>query len=321
MIIGGYFELELPKGKEYHESALKINTGRNAFEYILRAKNYKKVYLPYYTCDTMLEPINKLKLTYEFYKIDKRFRPVFDFSKILDNEVFVYTNYFGICDKQISEIITNCKNLIIDNAQAFFSLPINNIDTFYSPRKFFGIPDGAYLYTKKTLNNSLEQDISYKRVEHLVGRIDIGAEDFYKSFRKNDITLAKQPIKIMSKLTRRILESINYDDIAIKRLENFNYLHYTLESSNKLEIDLSSNSVPMVYPYLNENGSEIKKKLISNKIFVATYWPNIIRKQHSKSWEYKLANNTVFIPVDQRYTKHELKKILSIIDLDYESNH
>jgi hypothetical protein len=31
--IGGYFELELRKGKEYHTDAIRLNTGRNALEY------------------------------------------------------------------------------------------------------------------------------------------------------------------------------------------------------------------------------------------------------------------------------------------------
>jgi hypothetical protein len=34
MSIGGYFELELSRGEEYHSDAIRLNTGRNAFEYI-----------------------------------------------------------------------------------------------------------------------------------------------------------------------------------------------------------------------------------------------------------------------------------------------
>lgn len=60
MEIGGYFELELRKGKEYHPTALKLNSGRYAFEYILKVKRYKEAYLPYFTCASMLEPIRKL---------------------------------------------------------------------------------------------------------------------------------------------------------------------------------------------------------------------------------------------------------------------
>ena len=75
MAIGGYFELELQRKEEYYKNAIRLNTGRNAFEYILRARGYTKVYLPYYTCDVMLEPINKLNLQYEFYSIDSTFNP------------------------------------------------------------------------------------------------------------------------------------------------------------------------------------------------------------------------------------------------------
>jgi len=34
MAIGGYFELELRDGNKYHNNAIRINSGRNAFEYL-----------------------------------------------------------------------------------------------------------------------------------------------------------------------------------------------------------------------------------------------------------------------------------------------
>ena len=109
-VIGGYFELELPKGKEYHQDAIRLNTGRNAFEYILRTKGYQKVYLPYYTCDAMLEPINKLALNYEFYQIDETFRPIFDASNIKHKvaEAQVYS-YFPILIDKEQYVITQDK--------------------------------------------------------------------------------------------------------------------------------------------------------------------------------------------------------------------
>ena len=73
MEIGGYFELELNKGHEYHPQAIRLNSGRNAFEYILRAKKYKKVYMPFYTCEVMFEPLQKLNLNFENYSIDENF--------------------------------------------------------------------------------------------------------------------------------------------------------------------------------------------------------------------------------------------------------
>lgn len=68
----------------------------------------------------MLEPIRKLDIEVEFYHIDKMFRPQFNFEIIKQNEVFVFNNYFGICNQQVQEVAEQCKNLIIDNSQAFF---------------------------------------------------------------------------------------------------------------------------------------------------------------------------------------------------------
>ena len=52
--------MELRKGVHQHKDAIRLNTARNSFEYVLRARQYTKVYIPYYTCEVMLEPINKL---------------------------------------------------------------------------------------------------------------------------------------------------------------------------------------------------------------------------------------------------------------------
>jgi len=310
--IGGYFGLELPISEEYHKSAIRLNTGRNAFEYVLRAKRYKKVYLPYYICDVMLEPVYKLELTYEFYNVDDNLSPLLDFKQIQKNEVVVYINYFGICDIQISEIAKRCNNLIIDNSQSFFSKPLPGVDTFYSARKFFGVPDGAYLYTDKPLTGKFEQDVSYNRFEHLLGRIDLGAEKFYNSFKKNDEALKNQPIKAMSKLTKRILQSIDYEDVIRKRRKNFSFLHENFKSVNLLNFTFGDIFVPMVYPLLLKNGSELKKILIEHKIFVATYWPNVREWVKNDSFENKLANQLVVLPIDQRYYMSEMKRIKPI---------
>jgi len=313
MSIGGYFELELSRGEEYHSDAIRLNTGRNAFEYILRAKKYKKVYLPYYTCDVMLEPITKLKLEYEFYSIDSNFVPIFNYCNVHENEVFVYNNYFGICDEQTREVAAHCKNLIIDNSQAFYSKPIKGVDTFYSPRKFFGLPDGAYLYTDKLLDYNLEKDISYKRCEHLLGRVDTGAEAHFQTYKENSKSLCNQPIHEISNLTQKLLSSIDYNTVADLRRQNFNYLHSKLNKKNKLKFEFDNLAAPMVYPFLIENGASLKKELIANKIFVASYWPNVLDWAKADSFEHNLAKNMIAVPVDQRYNSYLLEKIIKQI--------
>lgn len=311
--IGGYFELELRQGKEYHSSALRLNTGRNAFGYILIAKGYSKVYLPYYTCDVMLEPIKKLDLTVEFYHIDSEFRPVFDFSKVNKNEVFVYTNYFGLCDVQVKEISEVCENLIIDNAQAFFSKPLPNVDTFYSPRKFFGVPDGGYLYTDTHLADPFPRDNSEKRFKHLIGRVERAAEEHYADFKSNDKVLSKQPIKSMSKITQRILSSIDYNAVETQRKNNFEYLHSKLGGINQFNFEINQEAVPLVYPFLVEKPG-LRAYLNSQKVYVAQYWPNVHQWVNEKGMEYYLAENLIHLPIDQRYGIREMKRIIKVLE-------
>jgi len=312
--IGGYFELELPRGEEYHKNAIRLNTGRNAFEYLLRAKRYQKVYFPFYTCDVMLEPIKKLNIDYSFYSIDKDFRPVFNYDVIEQNAVFVYTNYFGLCDKIVKEVSKKCKNLIVDNSQAFYSKPQSGVDTFYSPRKFFGVPDGAYFYSDTLIDDSFETDISYQRFEHLLGRIDKNAEEFYLAFKNNDVALSNQPIKLMSKLTQKLLSGIDYQNIAEIRRENFDFLNSQLKVHNQLILNLDNSAIPMVYPFMVSNGEQLKKILIQNRVFVATYWPNIKDWVSDDSVEMNLFQNLITIPIDQRYCINDLKEIVHLIN-------
>ena len=75
--IGGYFELEIDdKGTIYHDNAVRVNSGRSALYYILRQSNYSKLYIPYYTCDVILQPLKRLNLKYSFYYLDDHFMPI-----------------------------------------------------------------------------------------------------------------------------------------------------------------------------------------------------------------------------------------------------
>jgi len=310
--IGGYFEMELRKGSEYHYGAIALNTGRNALELILKVKKYKKVFIPYYTCDVIFEPFEKTKIPFEFYSIDNNFEPVFNFSDLKKDEGFLYTNYFALKDSFIKELSGKCKSLIIDNSQAFYSKPVKNVPTFYSCRKFFGVPDGAYLFLAGADITNLPFDVSMDRFSHLIKRIEYGAEVGYDDYKANENSLIGQPILQMSKLTKALLCNIDYNFVRKKRTENFLFLHKKLSKFNEIKIDICKESIPMVYPFLTSS-LNLKQMLIENKIFVATYWPNVLNWVNKDSIEYKYASEIIFIPIDQRYTLTEINNIVNLL--------
>ena len=307
--IGGYIELQLPVGEEYYPSLIKLNTGRNSLEYILLVKGYRTIYLPYFTCDVLLEPIKHLGIKLKYYQIDSNLDPIIDFE-LGPTDCIVYTNYFGLKQDTVNRLSTYIDNLIIDNSQAFFSEPLPHVDTFYSCRKFFGVPDGAYLHLNTYTRLNLQSDVSIERFSHLIKSIDLSIEDGYPDYIENNKALESNSIRSMSSLTRKILSGINYEECKAKRNANFKFLHNFLEESNQLKFPGLEINGPMTYPFLVADPS-IKEKLIERKIFVPTFWPNVFHWASKGMFEYYLANNLVPLPIDHRYNLDDMTRILN----------
>ena len=310
--IGGYFGLEINSGNHYYEDAIKLNKGRDCLEYVIKAKQYKKIYIPYYTCEVILDPIKACNISYEFYSINEFLEPVQKYE-LGCNEAFLYTNYFGIKDDAVEKLANIYRSqLIIDNSQAFFSKALTGVDTFYSARKFFGVADGAYLSTDVLLNEELEQAMSYNRMSHLLKRPDISAETGYNDFILENWMLRDVPMKKMSKITDKILSGIDYEKVMNVRKENFLLLANELDNKNLLKINSSQEITPMVYPLFIEK-ENLKGKLIENKIYAATYWPNVLKWCSCNQFEYNLAKYIISIPIDQRYNKEDMRYIVEFL--------
>ena len=307
--IGGYFELELPTFAEHHSQAIALNSGRFCLEYILRCRKFTKLYVPYFTCDSAVEPIVKLGIPYEFYHIDTNYLIVDDVV-VGENEALMYTNYWGLMDDYCRELAGKYgRNLILDYTQAFYANPIDSIDTFYSCRKFFGVPDGGYLYTKVKADFEVMQDWSYERITSLIKRIDLSAEQGYDDFRKSSEEFHKLPIRYMSNFTKRMMAGIDYEGVARKRRANYDYLRRALGGKILLE-----GEVPMIFPYAVQcDGQSLRKYLIKNKIFVAKYWANVDEWAGDGALETEMANNILPLPIDQRYGVEEMQYIVDKI--------
>lgn len=309
---GGYFELELQTKDSFHKGAIALNTGRNALEYILTANTYTKIYLPYYACEAILEPIVKLNIAYQFYYINHALEPEFNYEDLEDYEAFLYINYFGVKDPFIHTLTALVPNLIIDNVQSFYSTPLPHTHTFYSARKFFGVPDGAYLYTNTRTEISLQKALSTERMGHLLTRIDESAEEGYPMYQQNENLLQHAPIQLMSNLTTKLLASIDYKKIASIRKHNFSYLHSHLSVLNKLPFHWDGNQVPMNYPLLSDN-HQLRNLLLSHKIYCPIYWPNISLPNEANGIEQQLVDKLVCLPIDQRYSIDDMDYIINLI--------
>ena len=308
---GGYIEFEYFHGNEYHDKAIKLNCGRNCLAYLIEAYDIKKIYLPYFLCSSVTEVCKKYTIQIEYYNITHNFVPVL--PKELDNNSWLYlVNFYGQLNEDlIRKIKEKTDKIILDNAQAFFIKPIDDIPTIYTCRKFFGVADGAYLYSNKNISKTLEQDFSYNRMNFLLGRFEKSANEFYFEYSANNKFFMNEPIKQMSKITKNIMKGIDYDYVINKRNQNFSYLSEKLSSINKLNIKFSVG--PFAYPLYLENGSEIRKKLQEKKVYIPTLWPDVFDLCNETMLEYQYAKNILPIPVDQRYGIEDMKYILEFV--------
>ena len=309
--IGGYIEFDKYNLPMLHDKAIALNSGRNCLAYLIKTKNIKTIYLPYFLCDSIVGVCKKFNLKICLYHINSNASPM---SYSVEDSAFMYiVNYYGqLSNNEIIQLKNIYKNLIIDNAQAYFQLPIDNVDTIYTCRKFFGVPDGAFLYNNKKINREIEQDISYDRMSFLFGRFEKNASEFYQKFLDNEAILNNQSLKQMSKLTNNLLHGIDYESIKSKRTQNYNYLFDKLEKINKFNLKRIKGA--FAYPLYIENGKEVRKKLIEQKIYIPILWPNIITDKLKGTLEYDMALNILPLPCDQRYDENDMEYIINLIN-------
>ena len=317
--IGGYFELAdlIEGGKFPHNDGVLLNTGRNALEYILRSiGEVKRVYLPYYTCEVVLEPLKKLNIPYTYYHINTSFE-IADALNPQEGEYIIANNYYGIKDAYIQKLAGKYGDqLIVDCAQAFFVKPLPGIKAFYSMRKYVGVADGGVAYLGNLLDDSVEVEEMEKTDDHdshLFKRKQFGAEAGFADYQANEKKLDNQPVRLMSFQTKWLLDHIEYDNVIARRRENYQYLHEAIGGINAINLpEMYTFACPMVYPFMMITNCNLRKEMIDNRVFVARYWPNI-EKQDGFEIEYNMATNIIPIPCDQRYGRDEMNRIINII--------
>ncbi len=287
----------------FPQKAIFLNCARNCLRYAIKAYNIRVIHIPYYTCPTVWQAIQKEHCKIHFYHIDKNFMPVKRFDK---NDFILYTNYFGICAKNIKELDIKYPNLIVDNAQAFF-MPKYGIASFNSLRKFLEVPDGAFLSIDKHLNLKFEKDTF--SVEYLSAHKSINIASDYPDYYANENRFQNEDIKTMSDSTKELYTLTDIKYVKEKRLSNFYNFHKLLADINELKLELCDEDVPMYYPLLINN-ENLKNSLIEKGIFLPKYWNSM-----PKNWtESYIREHLLLLPINENYEQEDINKIIDIIN-------
>ena len=310
--IGGYIELDAYRLPMLHDGALALNCGRNALAYLLKARNVRRLWIPKFICDSVTGVCEREGVPYTLYSIGPDFLPAQEIN-LGEAEWLYFVNYYSQFDNEkISKYFARYQRVIVDHAQSYFQPPIAGVDTLYTCRKYFGVADGAFLYTDAKLEEDLPQDESFERMRFLLGRFERTASEFYSEYAANNELFVTEPIKRMSKLTENLLHGIDYERIKATREMNYLYLQQALGNKNRLK--LSEKPGTFMYPLLLENGAEMRKKLLQKKIYIPTLWPDVLEWCKADEIEYQMAKNILPLPIDQRYGEEEMEYLVKEIN-------
>jgi len=164
--IGGEFEINPSSLKGVsdfnpNKATFLFSSGRSALMAILKnvaRTNPRKIHIPYYICQSVVNACIYADFNVSFYELDERFLFPLDYTeKIEKEEVLLTVNYFGFVDDNPTvESIKQTRPDIVtisDHSQSFWTYSQSMADySFTSLRKYLPVPDGAFV-------NSMKKDL------------------------------------------------------------------------------------------------------------------------------------------------------------------
>jgi hypothetical protein len=309
--IGGFFELELPHGGgRPHPRALALSTGRACLMVTLRNLRPRRVHVPFYTCDATLAPFAHLGIETRSYALEETLFPT-DLPALGTDEYLLWTDYFGICaghTQRLKELLG--EHLLIDDTHNFFREGHQGHWSFTSARKYFGVPDGAFLYAPRPVSLDATQFTGISLTHGLLSRLGRFDEAFaaYQTYERSlDCSVHR-----ISEVSEGLLRGVDMAQVAVARHENFTFLHAALGPHNQLRLN-NAEQVPFCYPYLPPTLVE-RSVLHARGFFIPCLWPEVDRRTETGfDFERRFSVQLLPLPVDHRYTPVDLSRLVEYL--------
>ncbi len=302
-------------------------SGRTALHYIINdikaTRLFRKVLLPAYCCESMIQPFIAEGIEVEFYNIDC---DVIDYPYINDVDVILLLDYFGYQNSQNGEIAKSASNenkiIIYDSTHKING----NLDvqcyadySFCSYRKWFYCNFAKVTKHKGAFNNNciLKTNEEYIRLrdraaeikrEYISGAID-NKDEFLSLFSTAEDLLGYDYKEYAGNPV-----SFNIDDILLRRSQNASYLINELKKIPQISMwrnEVTKDDAPMFVPILVNSGdrNNLRDVLIKNRIYCPVHWPKpTYIDSNSRLYDMELS-----IVCDQRYNLADMDRIIQVI--------
>lgn len=323
-----------------------FNSGRAAIQAYLESHIVEyadcTVYMPAYSCSSVYEAAERAKVHIKTFPICRDFSIEENFLAELEmkkGDVLYLLQFFGkqISDKCIS-VINEKKSkgitVIEDVSLALMAEKSNNYwfgdVVIGSLRKWFEIPDGGFIAYRGEKKIFAKQQASNDYTLYYFAA-QVMKNEYIKDNQLNKqlfLDLSGQGMKIlfsdytireMSKVSKMLLNTMDYISIQKKRKENVNYIYDLLKGVKEinLPVGIESGIVPLGLVILVEKRNELFNHLISNGVYCNIHWRDCeyFKTDEDARW---LSNHCITLPCDHRYSFEHMEYIYDVIKRYFE---
>lgn len=309
--VGGFFELEVGKhGAPLHQAAAMLTSGRACLGEIVRRLRPRRMLVPFYTCDAVLEPLALEGVAVDYYGLSPTLEPCLPREPAAD-DCLLFINYFGLKSATAARLAAAyAARAVVDDTHAFFADGYPTSWSFNSARKFFGVPDGAYLFGPDPVTDTFEPNRDVDAA-HLFNRLLGNTDEAFRQYQAAERKITSEP-RGMSLVTERLLHSVDYDSVARTRRRNYGLLHACFGADNLLRdiTTLTDDAVPFCYPLLLDRPVR-HEGLWEQSLFVPRFWPEVGARAGGDPFAYDrdLAARLLPLPIDHRYDGRDMDRL------------
>lgn len=314
MSYGGFLPLAgAPARQGFPAGAALLSTGRAAWIAILSQLRPRAVHLPFWCCDAMLRPLQQQGIEALFYPLAADFTPAVTLAPAPDEAVLL-VDYFGLLGPRLATLAAQLRghSIILDQSQAFYAGAVNGCWHFNSLRKFFGVPDGAFLTGPAVLELTAPPrwPLPYA---YLIERRHGDPAAALAGYRAAE---AAHPFEVlgMSPLTRDLFVTLDLEGEAAARVANYRRYAALLGARNTLDLPAAPPSAPLAYPFLPAQPPS-QVALAGSGLFIPRYWDECLARAPASGFELERAWSAGLLPlpVDSRYGERDIGEIARLV--------
>ncbi len=301
-------------------------SGRTALRFIIDdiciTRKVRKVMLPSYCCESMIQPFIQLGIEVMFYEVNSE---KIKYSYDNDSDAILLIDFFGYKIAENSVIAKKEKEagkIVIYDAT--HKLDGNNeveryADySFCSYRKWFycnyakAIKHNGIFNNQKLMSNNCyikkRDEAAQKKKKYLVVNPS-EKENFLAEFRAAEQILEEEYIGYAG-----VPVEFDLSEITAKRRENASYLVDELKEIEQIRLwreNILTDDTPMFVPILLKETvrNDLRKALINESIYCPVHWPK--SKYHEDVNE--LYDMELSLVCDQRYSNADMERLIQVI--------